>query len=80
MPTITIRNLDESVKQRLRILAAQHGRSMEAEVREILSRETLPHQKINGDSQFQLSACSAIRGIWKGHASTDEIMAITRGE
>jgi plasmid stability protein len=40
MPTITIRNLDEKVKQRLRVLAAEHGRSMEAEVREILTRDT----------------------------------------
>jgi plasmid stability protein len=37
MATLTIRNLDAVVKQRLRVLAAQHGRSMEAEARSILS-------------------------------------------
>ncbi|MGH9171360.1 MAG: FitA-like ribbon-helix-helix domain-containing protein [Acidimicrobiales bacterium] len=36
MSTLTVRNLDEELKTRLRVRAAQHGRSMEAEVREIL--------------------------------------------
>lgn len=36
MAAITIRQLDESTKSRLRIRAAHHGRSMEAEAREIL--------------------------------------------
>jgi len=38
MATITIRNLDEKVKRRLQVRAALNGRSMEAEVREIVSR------------------------------------------
>ena len=36
MSSITIRNLDPAVKERLRIRAAQHGHSMEAEARSIL--------------------------------------------
>lgn len=36
MSSITIRNLDPRLKERLRIRAAQHGRSMEAEARQIL--------------------------------------------
>ncbi len=36
MASITIRNLDDALKRRLRIRAAEHGRSMEEEVREIL--------------------------------------------
>jgi plasmid stability protein len=36
MATITIRNLDEPLKARLRVQAAVHGRSMEDEVRDIL--------------------------------------------
>jgi antitoxin FitA len=36
MAAITIRQLDENVKSRLRIRAAHHGRSMEEEAREIL--------------------------------------------
>ena len=37
MASITIRNLDDKVKTRLRILAAGHGRSMEEEARLILA-------------------------------------------
>jgi antitoxin FitA len=36
MTSITIRNLDEPLKARLRIQAATHGRSMEDEARDIL--------------------------------------------
>ena len=36
MATLAIRDLDEELRARLRVRAAQHGRSMEAEVREIL--------------------------------------------
>ena len=36
MASITIRNLDEGLKQRLRIRAAENGRSMEQEARDIL--------------------------------------------
>ena len=36
MASITIRQLDESTKRKLRLRAAHHGRSMEQEAREIL--------------------------------------------
>lgn len=36
MASMTIRNLEDDVKARLRVQAAQHGRSMEDEVRNIL--------------------------------------------
>ena len=36
MASITIRNLDDSLKRQLRVRAAEHGRSMEEEAREIL--------------------------------------------
>ena len=37
MPTLTIRNLPDDVHRKLRVRAAHHGRSMEAEAREILA-------------------------------------------
>lgn len=85
MPTITIRNLEEQVKQRLRMLAAEHGRSMEAEARDILTRETLVmNQARRGaapkDRGGRASVCAAVRGAWKGRMGTDEIMAIARGD
>jgi plasmid stability protein len=46
MATLTIRNVDEAVKQSLRQRAALHGRSMEEELRqilrEVLGRRSLP--------------------------------------
>ncbi len=38
MASLTIRNLDNNLKLQLRQRAARHGRSMEAEVRAILSQ------------------------------------------
>jgi antitoxin FitA len=37
MATLTIRNLDETVKRRLQVRAALNGRSMEAELRAMVS-------------------------------------------
>lgn len=46
MASITIRNLEETLKSRLRVQAAYHGRSMEDEARDILrsalNREPAP--------------------------------------
>ena len=39
MATITIRNLDEKIKRKLQVRAAQNGRSMEAEAREIIATQ-----------------------------------------
>jgi antitoxin FitA len=36
MATLTIRNVDPEVQKRLRVRAAQNGRSMEAELRQII--------------------------------------------
>ena len=44
MASIIVRGLDESVKKQLATQAREHGRSMEAEVRDILTRAALrPH-------------------------------------
>jgi plasmid stability protein len=39
MASLTIRQLEETTKRKLRLRAAQHGRSMEQEAREILKAE-----------------------------------------
>jgi antitoxin FitA len=44
MASITIRNLNDEVKRRLRVRAAEHGRSMEEEAREIL-RQVVGQEK-----------------------------------
>jgi plasmid stability protein len=44
MTTLTIRNADPELREQLRVRAARHGRSMEAELREIL-KEALGAEK-----------------------------------
>ena len=44
MATLTIRNLDDAVRDRLRRRAAEHGHSMEEEVRQILRQVVAPTQ------------------------------------
>ncbi|UCE31579.1 MAG: Arc family DNA-binding protein [Burkholderiales bacterium] len=41
MPTLTIRNVDETLREALRMRAARSGRSMEEEVRQILRQALL---------------------------------------
>lgn len=49
MASITIRNFDDSIKARLRVRAASHGRSMEDEARNIL-RAALCQEQAAGQS------------------------------
>lgn len=48
MAALSIRDLDDGVKQRLRERAASNGRSMEAEVRAILA-EAVPEPELPDD-------------------------------
>ena len=49
MATMTIRNIDDQLKARLRVQAAMHGRSMEDEARNIL-RTALLAEPASGQS------------------------------
>jgi plasmid stability protein len=48
---MTIRNLDDGLKKRLRIRAAAHGRSMEDEARDILRAALSTGEKPTGQSR-----------------------------
>lgn len=51
MAMITVRNLPDEVHRALRVRAARHGRSTEAEVREILSNAVRPRDRLRmGDA------------------------------
>jgi plasmid stability protein len=54
MASITIRNLEDDIKQRLKVRAAVHGRSMEEEARHILRR-------VMGDDSPPRNLAAAIR-------------------
>ena len=92
--TLTIRNLEEPVKQMLRMQAASHGRSMEAEARDILSRSVkgldlsapLAAQPMSGKTPSKPKQITPpgkfdhLIGIWQGRGTTDQLMQATRGE
>lgn len=46
MPSLTIRNIPEEVRRALRVRAARHGRSTEAEVRDILAHAAKPEGRV----------------------------------
>jgi plasmid stability protein len=51
MAMLTVRNLPDDVHRALRVRAAQHGRSTEAEVREILASAVKPETRVRlGDA------------------------------
>lgn len=85
--TLTIRNLDEGVKRKLRLRAASHQRSMEAEVREILATSLAEDAPTPIDKEAAVSErrkrIEAVVGIWKdemGGKTTEEIMRELRDD
>lgn len=55
MTTLTLRNVDPILKERLRVRAAQNGRSMESELRHILK------DVLGGNAQGEINLAEAIR-------------------
>jgi len=72
MGAITVRNLDDALKRRLRLRAARHNRSMEEEARDIL-RCVLSEEPIGPDN-----LADAIRQLVEPYGGF-EIPAFTRG-
>lgn len=46
MASITVRNVPDEVRRAIRVRAAQHGRSAEAEIREILESVVKPEGRV----------------------------------
>jgi plasmid stability protein len=63
MAAVSIRNLDEDTKRRLRIRAAQHGRSMEAEIRAILEEAVKDPERPGGLFTVLLDRFGDIGGV-----------------
>ena len=63
MASITIRNLDDDIKQRLRVRAAEHGRSMEEEARDILRRvmtEVAPPRNLAAEIRARVASSDRV--------------------
>lgn len=63
MAAVTIRNLDDRVKERLRVRAAGHGRSMESEIRAILAEAVCGPGDRDGLSTTMLDRIGGIGGV-----------------
>jgi plasmid stability protein len=63
LSAMSIRGLDERVKERLRVRAARHGRSMEAEARAILTEAVSEPGDGGGLAQAILDRFGAVGGV-----------------
>lgn len=63
MATLTIRDLDDDVKARLRIRAAENGRSMEAEARVLLAAALSSRRPVRGLGSYIRDQFAEIGGI-----------------
>lgn len=61
MPAVTIRNLSDATHRALKVRAAGHGRSTEAEIRDILEAAVRPADRVRIGSA--LSALSRSAGL-----------------
>lgn len=52
MPVVTVRRLSEETHRALKRRAAQHGRSTEAEIREILDATVRPEKRVKIGSEL----------------------------
>lgn len=78
MADIILRNVDESLKQRLRERAAQHGRSMSAELREIV-REALAQMEQIPNAEFKrLAAISRAASAGRKQTPSEVLLRESR--
>jgi plasmid stability protein len=63
LSALSIRNLDDRVRERLRVRAARHGRSMEAEVRAILAAAVAEPSEAPGLFQALMDRFSELGGV-----------------
>ncbi|WP_337172682.1 hypothetical protein [Gemmatimonas aurantiaca] len=79
MAVLTIRNLPEEIHRALRLREAQHGRSMEAEVRTILQETVAPRERVGLGTL--LTDMSRRVGLTNADVSAvEESMAILHGQ
>ena len=67
MSTLTIRNVEPAVKERLRVRAARNGRSMEAELRHILS------EAVDSERSRETNLVEAIRRRFEPFGGVDDL-------
>lgn len=82
MATMTIRNLSDLVQRRLRLRAARHGHSMEAEVRQIIADAVSTEESADWETALE-ALQTDIRAHYGGRIPTgivDEFIAERHAE
>lgn len=72
MASITIRNLDDSIKAKLRLRAGSHGRSMEDDARTIL-RTTSSTSSIAVSTRLIRGSCNLVQGVRRQQTQASEL-------
>ncbi len=82
MATLTVRNLDDDLVRRLRIRAAENGRSAEAEHREILRAALVSTEDMMAERMRVAARLAEFRErtAGRGSASVAELLAESRAE
>jgi plasmid stability protein len=82
MATLTVRNLDDDIVRRLRIRAAEHGRSAEAEHREILRLALIGNDDHQSERQQVAERLAEFRRrtAGRGSPSTAQLLREARAE
>ena len=80
MANVTVRNLPDAVHRALRVRAAHHGRSTEAEIREILETAARPPQRVKLGSLLASIAREAGGLTDEEHAVFDRVRDKTPAE
>lgn len=83
MADIVLRNLDEHLKELLRLRAARHHRSMNAELREIVRHSlTAPEAEQPGSAESLKALAAEIRALSAGRPQTpsEDLLRESRDE
>lgn len=80
MATVSVRNLSDAVHRALRVRAARHGRSTEAEIRFILEEATRPANRVKLGSLLASIARDAGGMTDEEHAVFENLRDKTRAE
>jgi antitoxin FitA len=80
MATLTVRNLDDALVRRLRVRAAEHGRSAEAEHREILRVALTGGRAAGRQEAADRLATFRQRTAGRGGPSASELLVEARTE
>jgi len=85
MATLSIRNLDEKAHKNLRLRAAEHGRSVEEEVRRILAEEVkgIPSYRDPRSAEEIAAAVKSLQARFvplRGNYSVDQLIVAKRAE